>query len=234
MKIKSLLHIFYPNRCAACGEVIKIGGLFCKRCDGLIPKLLVTGEICIYCGDDKKSCSCGKKKTWYSGFCAPFYFDPPASDMAYAIKTKARRNSLEYAGGLISLCVTKHFPDVKFDFVAAVPMYGTQKIKKGFNQAELLAKKVAEHLDLLYNKNILKKIKKTKTQHFLSPKERVGNVINAYKCMSDVTKKTILLIDDVKTTGSTFDECAKTLRFAGADEVYCASVTLSKPMREKM
>ena len=68
------------------------------------------------------------------------------------------------------------------------------------------------------------RIKKTKKQHRSSIKERLSNVDGKYCATRRISTANVLLIDDIKTTGATLDECAKQLLFAGADSVYCVSV----------
>ena len=71
---------------------------------------------------------------------------------------------------------------------------------------------------------VLSCVKKVKKQHKSSIKERLLNTEGKYKCNYRIDNKNVLLIDDIKTTGATLDECAKELLFAGANSVYCITV----------
>ena len=108
-----------------------------------------------------------------------------------------------------------------------VPLHWTRKIWRGFNQTEILAKKIAEKVDSAESREILKRIQKTKQQARLSKKERIKNTENAFVfvgtgrdlSLKELKNKQIILIDDVVASGSTLDAAAKTLKFAGFQKV---------------
>ena len=119
--------------------------------------------------------------------------------------------------------------DLGYDLVTFAPMSKQSKRKRRYNQAELLAKHYCELLDQ-EDKLVeaIVKIKETQAQEQLSSNERKTNLIGAYKINADVKGKRILVIDDVKTTGSTLNECAKVLKEAGAIEVLGLTVASRK------
>ena len=90
-----------------------------------------------------------------------------------------------------------------------------------------MAKQVATELGIPLRSRILKKIKYNKRQHKLSFNERKLNVKGVFSAVGDLTGKTVLLVDDIKTTGYTLNECAKQLRLAGAENVYCLTALIS-------
>ena len=102
-----------------------------------------------------------------------------------------------------------------YDIIIPVPMFEKKKSKRGYNQTELISKEIAERLDIMFNNNILFKIKENKTQSLLNYHERKQNVINVYKIndseMKNVSNKKIILFDDIYTTGFTVKECIKEL-----------------------
>ena len=108
-----------------------------------------------------------------------------------------------------------------------VPLHWTRKIWRGFNQAEILAKKIAKKVDSAESREILKRSKKTRQQAKLSKKERLKNTENAfvfketdcYLSLKELKNKQIILIDDVVASGSTLDSAAKALKFAGFQKV---------------
>jgi len=105
----------------------------------------------------------------------------------------------------------------KIDLVVPVPLYKKRLAERGFNQAEIIAKIVAEELKL----NLLPALKRkveTKQQAKLNREERIKNVFSAFILADGVSvnNKNILLIDDVFTTGSTMQECARVLKQSGA------------------
>lgn len=108
-----------------------------------------------------------------------------------------------------------------YDIIIPVPMHKIKKCERGYNQAELLAKDLAENLKLCYDKNILIKTVNNKKQSSLSGRERYENIKNVFKVqkMDKIKNKNIILVDDICTTSATLEECAKILKQAGAKKV---------------
>lgn len=125
-------------------------------------------------------------------------------------------------------CVKSDFPRVNFDFICFVPFTKLQKIRRNFNQSELLAEHIAKLLEIPL-KDVLIKLFETESQHKKSIRNRSGNVFGVYdvKENADVKGKTVLLVDDIKTTGATLNECAWILKIRGAKEVYCVTAALT-------
>jgi ComF family protein len=102
--------------------------------------------------------------------------------------------------------------------------------ERGFNQAEIIALGIAQILGVSVDTKLIKRFRYTTTQTLLSAEERKTNVKNVFKGYNEKTKlnnETILLIDDVLTTGSTINECAKTLLNLGARRVDIAALAIS-------
>lgn len=114
------------------------------------------------------------------------------------------------------------------DVIVPVPLHRWRLWRRRYNQAALIAKELAQALDMTYRPDILVRRKATQTQGHLSTKEREKNVKQAFVIHPDhgamVKGKNILLIDDVYTTGSTVKECAKVLKKAGAARVNVLTV----------
>ena len=132
-------------------------------------------------------------------------------------------------------CVKTDFKDIEFDFICYIPFTTSQKIQRKYNQSELLAEKLSKKLNIPLS-NIMVKLFDTNSQHKMNLKYRAGNVFGVYdvKEKVDVTGKTILLVDDVRTTGATLNDCARILKIRGAEKVYCtvAVVAGAKPKND--
>ena len=125
--------------------------------------------------------------------------------------------------------INESFCDINFDFVTFVPLSKRRYRKRGYNQAELLALKIADRLSIPCLKS-LNKIRETETQRGASAKERRVNLFGAFDLVDgfDIDGKTVLLVDDVKTTGSTLNECSEILKAYGAKAVYCSVFAVTK------
>lgn len=108
-----------------------------------------------------------------------------------------------------------------YDLVIPVPIHWRREFERGFNQAELLASRFSEAssgpLPLL-------RIRYTRPQVGLSGASRRENLIGAFRASNEVVGKSVLVVDDVTTTGSTFLECATALKSSGAKRVICLSL----------
>jgi ComF family protein len=118
----------------------------------------------------------------------------------------------------------------RIDLVTAVPLGPKRLSERGFNQSKLLAMPLAYYSDLRFNSSAIKRIKITKSQVGLTYIERTKNVNDAFLSKpSAVAGHSILIVDDVITTGATINACAKSLIKAGACNVY--GITLARAAR---
>lgn len=108
-----------------------------------------------------------------------------------------------------------------YDIIIPVPIHKKRMKQRGYNQTELISKKIADIIKIKYTKNCLIKYKNTKPQRILNKQERKQNIVGVYKVINSeqIKNKKIIIFDDVYTTGSTADECAKILKEAGALKV---------------
>lgn len=105
------------------------------------------------------------------------------------------------------------------DIVVPVPLHGRRFAERGFNQAEILGRAVAEKCTLPF-RHLLVRRRYTSQQARLNREERIANVEGAFACTSDsLLGKQVVLVDDVYTTGSTMQECARVLKGAGATSI---------------
>jgi ComF family protein len=110
--------------------------------------------------------------------------------------------------------------------IVPVPLHINRLRERGYNQAQLLAKGLAEKLNLPLGDKWLGRSRVTRTQVGLSGTERTQNVVGAFTWQTHPLKNhTILLVDDVCTTGATLNACAATLKTAGAGAVWALTVT---------
>lgn len=116
--------------------------------------------------------------------------------------------------------------DVAFDAIVAVPMGRAKERRRGYNQAELLARALAPRIGVGCDMTLLSRREERATQSMLPKRERAANVRGAFAASSRVKGKAILVVDDICTTGETLRACAAVLHRAGAARV-CA-VTVAK------
>ena len=109
--------------------------------------------------------------------------------------------------------------------VMPVPLSSDRRVRRGYNQAELLAREFARHLQISLNRRSLQRIRDTRSQVGLMPAERWGNVHDAFHASgSDLAGQAVVVVDDLLTTGATLSACAHALRRAGVERVYGLTV----------
>lgn len=151
---------------------------------------------------------------------AAIYDKGPLKEMIHHLKYTGYKSFAEDLGHLIFLRLNKKIPPGKI-LVVPVPLHPKKESERGFNQAELIAEYFSKKLKLS-GACVLVRTKETETQVKLDRNERLKNLKGAFACRDKKTVKgkTILLVDDVTTTGATLNECAKVLLESGARSVW--------------
>ena len=226
MKFSDIIGAIYPKRCISCGEIIPENEWLCNCCHSMA-EVFDSSKRCTACGLEKKHCDCKRIVFHFAACIAPFYNSGVIKKAFYAYKLGRKRHYSVFFADRMALCVKNEYRSVRFDGVCYVPASRRSKLKRGFDQCEVLASRIADRLELPLMKNEIVCTAASTSQHSLSMWDRFDNVRGKYKCKSDNTGKKLLLIDDIKTTGSTLDECARVLMFSGAYEVYCVTALIT-------
>ncbi len=231
MKIGSFLKdLCFPPRCVFCDEVIAPKERpVCPRCiqQGL-PRIIEM--TCPHCGREKREfCTCKWDNFLTDGIAAPFYFDGPVETGVYRMKSVEDVDRTRYFVQEMLETAFSAFGDREINYVTAVPMRPEALSARGFNQAEWLARELSRSLHVPYAQ-LLQKCLDTPSQKGLTAEQRRVNLLGAFdiKTRIPLAGSRILLVDDVVTTGSTTNECAKMLKLAGADAVYVLALALTR------
>ena len=219
---------FFPKRCEICGSVICLDEVRCEACESL---KYIDDPVCLKCGCSKENCVCKKqnRETEYKAVIAPFYYGGSVANGILNLKMNEMPKLAQAHGREIAGAVKKHYGDLDFDFVTFVPMYKNDEAARGFNQARLLAEIVSEECGIPLRDVLIKK-RKTKMQKRQSAADRFVNMYGVFELAEneDINGANVLLIDDVKTSGSTLTSVALTLKAYGAKSVCCAVTAIVK------
>lgn len=223
-----LLSILYPPRCVCCGEVLPAGETLCEACEKRIVR--IEAPVCLLCGYSLQDCGRKHPKTAYQEITAPFYYEEAVREGIHRFKFRDRPQSAIFFAREMAKSVRENMPGISFDLIVCVPMLPAKEKERGYNQSALLARELSTLLGVPADCHALCKSIDTPAQHELKGAGRKGNVFGVFEvpCPEAVEGKTVLLCDDVKTTGATLDECAKMLKFAGAKDVYCACIAVTR------
>jgi ComF family protein len=237
--IRQLLHLVLPVVCTACGVRLSDDPVpfFCRTCWSRIRPL--DGPMCARCGRPFPSqvaltyspthlCGpCRKRRPAYTQAWSLYAYAPPLQDAIRLFKYHGKV-ILATALGDLMCAALRRAPDA--DVLMPVPLHPSRLREREYNQAILLADRLNRQLGLPLSYDNLVRVRRTDPQTDLSRSARLKNLRRSFAVRrpAEVKGKRILLIDDVLTTGTTVNECAKTLRKAGAADVYVG--TLARTM----
>lgn len=228
MVFERILYAFFPKRCALCDRVITPEKDVCIDCRKDLPRVLP--PFCTKCGRGKNECLCRSYRFYYSGLTAPFYYEGAIGKSIRNFKFRGKTGNADFFAREMAVAVKNQFAGKSFDLITCVPLTKNSYRIRGFNQSFLLAKAIGGILSIEINGDLLVKIYDTPAQHTMTSSMRRGNLAGVFDVdRPDFVKgKTILLCDDVATTGSTINECAKMLLLYGAKEVCCVSAAVTR------
>lgn len=222
-----LLSLFFPNRCIFCNKLIDPFQDYCDECKEHIP--FIKGEICTHCGASKKDCECDKrKKLNYASIISPLYYLDNVKNCIHRFKFNDERTIAKPLARLMLQTMHEHYSNINFDYITYIPMYSKRERHRGYNQSRLLARELSKLTGIKFADKMLVKLYDTDNQHECTGLERTGNLIGVFDVSDkfDVKEKNILLIDDVKTSGATLNECGKMLYLYDASGVFCLTASL--------
>ncbi len=195
----------------------------CRNCWGEL-RHFTGGDYCPRCGKDaskyaqfESGCAkCQDTKIDFDGIARGGVYDGVLRDMLLAFKFHDRTE----LGGSLCMLADSTLKGARFandiDLVVPVPLHWRRQMMRGYNQSLLLSKSLGQ-----INKDLVR-VRFTERQWDLSPAKRKSNVANAFAVRRghNFSGKNICLVDDITTSGSTLNECAKTLKEAGANKVF--------------
>ena len=228
---QGVLDVIYPRTCPFCDGILKREQDLCEEC---YSKLRYIEEPrCKKCGkqlpkDELEYCyDCAITAHMYKEGVAVFVYNDMVSKSIYRFKYHNRRYYARAYGVLMARYCKETIKRWHPDVLIPVPIHHKKMQKRGYNQAELMAKELGFQLNIPIDDRILRRTKHTKAQKELTRSERKKNLEKAFKICADVVEyKKVVLVDDIYTTGSTIDECAKVLMEAGVKEVFFISLSI--------
>ena len=225
--------LLFPRRCPICDRpVTPFGALICPECEEKVE--YVTAPFCLKCGkkldsDEKELChDCAVHDHIYDSGRALFEYRSICHSV-YAFKYKGRQEYAEYYGERISEILGKVILSWHPSALIPIPIHGSRRRMRGYNQADVLAAAVGRRLGIPVYTDWMSRCRKTAVQKELGPAERQKNLKKAFKIIRDDVKlNTIVIIDDIYTTGSTIDSAAQCAREAGVHNVYFITLSIGK------
>jgi len=220
--ISRIIHEVDSFPCVYCGQAQPSKFGFCEACYKLLP--LVQEPRCPACGAENDGIFeiCGKcikedKRIW-SYAVAIMRMENSGRELIHRFKY-GKETAIARALGNLAATLWQDLNE-HVDMVVSTPLHWTRQLTRGYNQSALLAEIISSKTKIPY-KNVLKRKKRTSKQANLNRKQRKKNLIDAFSVKKEAIcrNRTILLIDDVMTTGATLSSAASVLLDAGAKNI---------------
>lgn len=226
-----LLNLIYPPKCGFCGEITGTESFICEDC--AIRKKQEYTNRCILCGKaivlDDKCEECLNKKIYYNKL---FFYNEYTNEFRDKIHSYKFFGKKFYYNFFCELIFDK-LVSARADIIVSVPISKERLFERGYNQSELIARKLSYMLKIPYDKDIMIKIKNSEKQSMQNFRKRQESVKNIFK-VADIIKvkgKDVILIDDVFATGATVNECSRRLIEAGAKSIIVAVISISHTLK---
>lgn len=224
------LDLLFPPRCAGCQRG---GYLLCPACLQTMQPL--TAHLCVHCGTpltrpDTPCFTCQQHRFRLDGLRCVQFYQGALRCAIHALKYHNQRRLAEPLGGLLAQAFTAY--GLRADAIVPLPLHARRQQERGYNHAALLARVCAAHLKIPCLENLVTRQRPSRAQVGLNIRQRQQNVNGAFALTPDATtgslpNGTIVLIDDVCTTGSSLEACAAPLYNAGVREIW--GLVLGRP-----
>ncbi len=236
--LSKICEVFFPNHCLNCEKIINKEALFCSAC--FVKLQFITDPKCKICSYPFEIELEGKAANMPCGACIKDkpYFDKVITIFRYNQVIKKIIGDLKYrdqtfiAKKIAKLLSIKIAPELdNIDYITIVPLHLNKIKKRKFNQVALICFNIlTKDLKKKYLPDLLFRTKETTTQTKLTQKQRQSNIKRAFmvnrKHQDLVKDKTVLLVDDVMTSGATIEACSKALKKRGVKKIIV--LTLAK------
>lgn len=231
--VRACLDLVYPRVCAGCGAAVTDGAdHVCWECFSRFRA--VQFPHCSICGNPvwgavshEYVCSlCLENKRRFDKARSAVHFDHTAAAVIHAFKYSSAIHLADDLSRMLMACIRVHYSPAEVDAVTFVPLHPRKERERSYNQARLLASRVASSFGKAMAPPCLERLRETVSQTGLSAVARRENVHGAFRALNRrwIDGRRFLLVDDVMTTGATVDECAAVLKEAGAAAVRVATV----------
>jgi len=225
MEVRKIINyvkdIIFPVACVECGVE---GEWWCEQC---LSKIILTPvNRCPVCHDLTAAgsvCAPCRSQSFLDGVAAFFPYDEsaPIGRLIKQYKYNYARGIEEVWGKIIAKNVSRSAGSTEVVTIIPIPLHPRRARERGFNQADVLAQFLAERLGCEWDRGSLRRVRYTQQQAHLSGAARQKNIRAAFQWTNTaVTPTSVLLVDDVFTTGATMQECARILKQAGAKKVW--------------
>ena len=230
--------MIYPRRCPICGNiVVPRNRLVCESCK--LKVVRIKEPRCKCCSkpvdtEEQEFCyDCSHKKFAFEYGYSMWIYDATMKRSIGWFKYNRRKEYADFYVTELAKWYGKRILGMRPDALIPVPVHRSREHQRGFNQADIIARKLGKALNIPIYTDILIRTRKTLPQKELSNTDRLKNIQHAFEVKEDTLKKAtslrcVILIDDIYTTGSTLDACARVLKKVGVNEIYFITLCIGQ------
>ena len=228
-----IIKLLWPEVCPFCGKVYRKG--ICPACKIKLEKVSVLQPYCMRCGKplrrvEQEYCyDCENTVHYYDRGRALWIHKAPVNHSIYQFKYHNQREFGKYYADEMFRRFEAVIREWKPDLIIPIPLHYRRRRKRGYNQSAIIARRLGKVMNVPVSLNVLKRIRYTDPQKKLDHTTRKKNLQKAFsvrKLPADV--KTVILIDDIYTTGNTINEAARKLKEAGVEKVFFLTVSIGQ------
>ncbi|MCR5831170.1 MAG: ComF family protein [Lachnospiraceae bacterium] len=227
-----LIDAVFPPICPICNKIAPSKGRICPDCEKKLP--YVEEPYCMKCGkpvnEDEEYCrDCARSEHVYDEGRAVFVYDEYMSKSMYRFKYNGKREYAVFYGEKMYDRLERKIRSWNVEAIVPVPVHKKRLSKRGYNQAYLLAKELSKRLKIPVCDHLVIRKTATKVQKNLSAASRQNNLKKAFIVSENSVKySSVLIVDDIYTTGATVDAVAGCLKGAGIGRVYFVSLCIGR------
>lgn len=231
--IKMVIELIFPSVCPLCEKLKKVDEQEGACCECKKKIKYISEPFCEKCGkeiDDEEMqlCfDCSKNKHYFEKSRALYSYNDDIKKSIYSFKYKNQKEFAKFYANDMHKKFGKWIVNNKIDLIIPIPLHKKKLKKRGYNQAELIAKELSKLIDIPAINAVIRN-KYTKPQKNLTNTKRRENLKDAFLIKENVKGLTILLIDDIYTTGSTLDNVSKILYKNNANNVLCLCLCIGE------
>lgn len=220
-----IFDFFIPRSCPSCKTILNPDEKYiCNLCFNniiIVPDEKINEEF-------EKSF---QKEKYVDDFFSPFIFDEdsPIRDLIHELKYRRKFMYGKFLGILVAKEFQKRKQHWNYNGIVSIPIHHSKKAARGYNQSDFIVKGISSVLKLPIYSNLIKRNRPTPSQTNLNRDERMQNISNAFSIKKNkkLKGKSIILVDDIITTGATTNEAAKVLKENGVEKIFAISAALT-------
>ncbi len=225
-----LLDMLYPPVCMLCGRLLETSTGLCSDCKKKVK--WIREPRCLCCGkpllsDTEEYCEdCREYPRAFDGGLGVFPYQNVIGKAVLDLKNRGKRENAPFLGACMALALQPRLTDWQPMCILPIPLTRKKLRRRGYNQAELLARELEKRLNIPLNRDILYRQKDGREQKSLHRFARRRNQEDVFGVRKGILPECVLLVDDIYTTGNTLEAASRELKKAGVKRVYFVTVCM--------